>query len=126
MDPHPSWKILVLIYRDTDLEVTDNTGTYHHYVASMTEDEMRQAAAAATQFVKTDIPDLTNGNMVPEITVRFPERVLSELSSIGSGWWPSPEDTAPERNPGFDSAIVIWDPRAIDLTTNDDMCRYCQ
>lgn len=119
MDPHPSWKILVLIYQDTDFEITDNTGTYHHYVASMSQNEMEQAALAATQFVETDIPALTNGNMVPEITVRFPERVLSELSPISDGWWPSPMDSAPERDPEFDSVIVIWDPRAIDLTTNN-------
>lgn len=119
MDPHPSWKILVLIYQDTDFEVTDNTGTYHHYVASMTQDEMEQAALAAEQFVEIDIPALTSGNMVPEITVRFPDRVLNELSAIGGGYWPSPEDTAPERDPGFDSVFVIWDPRATDLTTNN-------
>lgn len=119
MDPNPSWKILVLIYQETDFEVTDNTGTYHHYVASMMQDEMEQAALAAKQFVEIDIPALTSGNMVPDITVRFPERVLSELSQVGDGWWPSPEDTAPERDPEFDSVIVIWDPRATDLTTNN-------
>ena len=119
MDPHPSWKILVLIYQETDFEVTDHSGTYHHYVASITQDELEQAALAAKQFVEIDIPALTSGNMVPEITVRFPGRALNELSSIGEGWWPSPEDTAPERDPEFDSVIVIWDPRATDLETNN-------
>ena len=101
-----------MIYQETDFEVTDNTGTYHHYVASMMQDEMEQAALAAKQFVEIDIPALTSGNMVPEITVRFPERALSELSPVGGGWWPSPGNTAPERNPEFDSVIVIWDPTA--------------
>jgi len=119
MDPHPSWKILVLIYQETDFEFTDNTGTYHHYVASIMQDEMEQAALAAKQFVEIDIPALTSGNMVPEITVRFSERALNELSPVGGGWWPSPEDTAPERDPEFDSVIVIWDPRTTDLTTNN-------
>jgi hypothetical protein len=119
MDPHPSWQILVLIYQETDFEVTDDDGTYHHYVASMTQEEMDQAVAAATQFIETDIPALTSGNMVPQLTVRFPVRELSELSPVGSGWWPSPEDTAPERDSEFDCVIVMWDPRATDLTTNN-------
>jgi len=117
MDPHPSWKLLILIYQETDFEVTDDSGTYHHYVASMTQDEMEQAVLIAKQFVEIDIPSLTSENMVPEITVRFPDRALTRLSPIDQGWWPSPEDTASERDPQFDSVIVIWDTRAIDLTT---------
>jgi hypothetical protein len=117
MDPHPSWKLLILIYQETDFEVTDDSGIYHHYVASMTQDEMEQAALIAKQFVEIDIPALTSENMVPEITVRFPDRALTRLSPIAQGWWPSPEDTASERDPQFDSVIVIWDTRAIDLTT---------
>jgi hypothetical protein len=117
MDPHPGWKILVLIYRQTDFEVTDSDGTCHHYVASMTQDEMDQAAAAAKDFVEIDIPALTSGNMIPRLTIRYPERKLNRLSPHGSGWWPSPQDTVAERDPNFDSVIVIWDTRATDLTT---------
>jgi len=117
MDPHPSWKILVLIYQETDFEDTDDAEIYHHYVASMTQDEMEQAALVAKQFVEIDIPALTSGNMVPEVTVRFPDHALTRLMPIGEGWWPSPMDTASDRDPEFDSVIVIWDPRAIDLTT---------
>ncbi len=119
LDPHPSWKILVLIYRETDFEVTDDKGTYHHYVASISQTEMEQAALAARQFVEIDIPALTSGNMVPEITVRFPERALNELTPNGGGWWPSPADTMAERSPEFDSVIVVWDPRVFDLANNN-------
>jgi len=117
MIPHPSWKFLVLIYQETDFAVTDEDGTAHRYVASMTQDEIEEAALASTLFVEDDIPALTSGNMIPEVTVRFPERALTELSPVGGGWWPSPADTAPERDPQFDSVIVIWDPRATDLLT---------
>lgn len=121
MDPHPGWKILVLIYQETNFEVKDNSGsTIHHYVASMTQAEMDQAAEAARLFVETDIPVLTSGNMVPEIRVRFPGRALDRLSSMGSGrWWPAPGDTAPERDPEFDSVIVIWEPWVTDLKAAD-------
>lgn len=118
LDPHPGWKILVLIYQETDFEVTDDNGIYHHYVASMTQDEMDQAAMAAKDFVEIDIPALTSGNMIPQITVRFPDRALTQLSPIGGGWWPSPQDTGAERDSAFDSVIVIWEPWVKDLTTN--------
>jgi hypothetical protein len=120
IDPHPGWKILVLIYQETDFEVTDDSGIFHHYVALMTQYEMEQAALAATQFVETDIPALTSQNMLPEVTVRFPDHALTRLSPIADGWWPSPEDTASDRDPKFDSIIVIWDTRATDLTTGLD------
>jgi hypothetical protein len=119
MNPHPSWKILVLIFRDTDLEVTDGDGVKHHYVASMTREEAQRAATAARQFVTVDIPALTSGNMVPEVMVRFPDHALTDLSPLGEGWWPSPGDTATDRDPDFDSVIVIWDTRATDLETGE-------
>jgi hypothetical protein len=120
MDPHPSWKILVLIYQNTDFQVTDGEGIFHHYVASMTQDEMDRAAESATAFVETDIPALASGNMIPEITVRFPDRALTQLSPIGGGWWPSRTDTASDRDPQFDSVIVIWDTRTTDTVSGED------
>ena len=119
MDPHPAWKILVLIYQDTDFEVTDDGGVVHRYVASMTHDESQKAALAAKRFVEVDIPALTSGNMVPEVSIRFPDHALSHLSPTGGGYWPSPEDTAEDRDPEFDSVIVIWDTRAVDVTTGE-------
>jgi hypothetical protein len=91
----------------------------HHVVASMTPDEKDQAASAATQFVKTDIPALTSGNMIPILTIRYPDRALTELGPNAGGWWPAPENTATERDPAFDSVIVIWDPRCIDQNTGE-------
>jgi len=117
LSPHPSWRILVLIYRDTDFSYIDSSGTQHHVVASMTQYEVDQAANAARQFVENDIPALTSGNMTPTVTIRYPDRALTKLSSNSSGWWPSPQDTIGERDPAFDSVIVIWDPRTIDLMT---------
>ncbi|PKH06836.1 hypothetical protein [Moritella sp. Urea-trap-13] len=120
MDPAPSWKILILIYQNTDFQMTDGEGIFHHYVASMTQDEMDRATEAATAFVETDIPALTSGNMIPEITVRYPDHALTQLSPVGSGWWPSKIDTASDRDPRFDSVIVIWDTRATDTETGED------
>lgn len=114
---YPGWKILVLIYERTDALVTDIDGVQHHMVGAMTEAEVERATLAATNFVETDIPALTSGNMVPELTIRYPEHPLIELTPFGQWWWPSPVNTAADRDPAFDSVIVIWDPRVIDQYT---------
>lgn len=120
-NPHPRWNILVLIYRGTDFTYTDSSGTQRHVVATMADDEVEQAANAARQFVEKDIPALTSTNMLPRLTIRYPEEPLTELSRHGEGWWPSPENTAPSRDPAFDSVIVIWDPRTIDQNTGQSI-----
>lgn len=117
IDPHPRWNILVLIYRDTNFTYRDNFGVQHQVMASMTQDEIAQAADAARQFVEQDIPALNSANMLPRLTIRYPERALTALAPNGTGWWPAPENTAGELDPAFDSVIVIWDPRATDQVT---------
>jgi hypothetical protein len=111
--PAPGWKLLVLIYGQTDVVLSDG----HHVVATMTEDEKDVAEANATRFVTQDVPALTSGLMVPTLEVRFPDHPLDRLSPIAEGWWPSPGDVQADRDRAFDSLLVIWDPRVTDLTT---------
>lgn len=119
--PAPAWKILVLIYRTTDFTYVDTGGVERHVVARMSLSERNRAASEATAFVTQDIPALTSGIMTPTVTIRYPDHPLTRLSPNGSGWWPSPEDTAEDRDPSFDSVIVIWDPRAVDQRTGEDI-----
>lgn len=114
-DPHPRWKILVLIYDSTDVTLTDATGT-RHVIGHVEPAQLETAAANAARFVNNDIPALSSGNMVPELTVRYPG-TLRRLTELGGGWWPSPADTAGERDPSFDSVIVIWQPTVTDQAT---------
>lgn len=116
-DPHPSWKILVLIYGTTDLSTLDAAGVRHRYVGQMSELEKQQVAESARRFVEQDIPALTSRNMIPTLTIRHPARALDRLTRYGSGWWPGPWDTEPERDPAFDSVIVIWRAWATDQAT---------
>lgn len=119
-NPHPNWKILVLIYGATDFTHTDSMGVQQHFVATMTEEEKEQAANNAKLFVEQDIPKLTSGNMKPKLTIRYPEQALTQLTgSSETGWSPDPEDTKADRDPAFDSVIVIWDPRAIEQNTGE-------
>lgn len=116
-DPHPSWDVLVLIYDRTDFTYTDQFGT-HHLVGQIPPEQVAAAAANATRFVNTDIPALTSGNMIPTLTVRYPG-TLRTLTAFGEAWWPSPADTAAERDVAFDSVIVIWQPTVVDQGTGE-------
>jgi hypothetical protein len=117
VEPHPSWKILALIYDQTDFSYIDQNGDPHHYVAQMSAQEVAAATDVVSIFVEQDIPELTSGEMVPTLTVRYPTAPLSSLTPFGTAWWPAPEDVAAERDPAFDAVMVIWDPRAMDLVT---------
>jgi hypothetical protein len=86
-------------------------------MASMTPEEVARAADAARRFVEQDIPALTDTNVLPRLTIRYPEQALSALAPNGAGWWPAPENTAGDLDPAFDSVIVIWDPRCTDQLT---------
>jgi hypothetical protein len=115
--PHPGWKILVLIYDTVDFTFTDDLGASHYYFTVMTQEQKEQAALTATKFVEEDIPALTSGNMIPTVTVRYPERALTELSTFDSGWWPAPGNVSANLDPAFDSVIVIWNPWVVDEVT---------
>lgn len=111
------WRMLVLIYDRTELRYTDTSGTEQHIVAQMTPEEVEKARTRAILFATEDVPALTSGAMIPTVTVRTPSRTLDTLSRERDGWWPSPADTAAERDQAFDAVIVIWDPRGIDQAT---------
>lgn len=118
-DPHPGWKILALIFDTVDFRFTDEAGVPHHYFTVMTPEEKDQAAQTVAAFVEQDIPALTSGNMIPTITVRYPESSLTRLTAFYSGWWPGPWDVSAELDPAFDSVIVIWDPWVLDDATGE-------
>lgn len=113
-DPHPGWEILALIYDTVDFTHTDAQGVTHHYYTEMTQEEMDQTASVLHQFVEEDIPALDSGNMIPSLTIRYPERALTEIDSWGAGFSPTKRNVAPELDPAFDSIIVIWDPWVFD------------
>ena len=116
-DPHPRWKILVLIYDGTDAILTDAAGT-RHVIGRIEPGQLTMAGDNAARFVNVDIPALAGGHMVPELTVRYPG-TLRNVTLIGDRWWPSPQDTAGERDASFDSVIVIWQPTVTDQATGE-------
>jgi hypothetical protein len=133
MDPHPRWKILVLVYESVDFTFTDSTGSEHRFVSTLTEEEKERTVTAATRFAEIDVPALTSGNMVPELTIRFPDRVVTELEyscsnpSVpgGNGYWLGPTIARPDLDPAFDSIFVIWKGQGMDPGTGQDYSINC-
>ncbi len=113
------WKVLVLVYEATDFTYADANGT-HHVTGTIPATQLAEVDAAATRFVNTDIPALTSGHMVPYLTIRH-AGTLSSLATFGSEWWPSPweADINPQRDPAFDSVIVVWQPYVTDTVTGE-------
>lgn len=118
-DPHPDWKLLALVYDTTDFTYSDQSVT-RHVIGHIDPAQVAAAASAVSRFVLQDIPALTSGNMMPQMTIRYPGR-LTHLSPSGGGWWPSPADTANDDDPAFDSVIVIWQPTVVDQTTGEGL-----
>lgn len=110
---NPQWKVLVLIYTQTDFKFSNDKGE-HHLVGTMTEQEKNRAETQARRFFEQDVPELTSGCQRPVVTIRFPARALTRLDD---GYWPGPEITRPEVEPSFDSVIVIWKASGMDQVT---------
>ena len=117
---HPRWHILVLIYSAVDFKYIDESGIQHHVVTSMTQEEKDRAENAAKQFFESDVPALTSGNMLPLLTIRYPNCPLTQLDPFG-GYFPSMANTSSERDPAFDSIIVIWDSTGTDLNSGQSI-----
>ena len=56
--------------------------------------------------------------MIPRLTVTY-AGTLGSLTPFGDAWWPSPADTASDRDVAFDSVIVIWQPTVVDQSTGE-------
>ena len=119
-DPHPRWNVLALIYKSTDVTITQS-GVPRHVVGTVPQSRLDAAAAAVQRFVDADIPTLNEGNMIPRLTIRYPQ-ALSRVTARGSGWWPDPADTLNDRSPQeFDSVIVVWEPNVVDQVSGQSL-----
>ena len=127
LDDNPSWNVLVLIYGQTDFSYTDAGGAQQHFQAAMTANEMQRAEANARRFFADDVPALSSGMEHPRVTVRYPSHPLTTLTQTGQcgGYYPSPSDTAADREAGFDSVVVIWDDSSTVAGSPPDVFTTC-
>jgi len=112
LNKNPQWKILALIYTQTDFLYSDKIGE-HHFTSSMSANEIYRATSVLHQFVESDIPALSSGLQQPILTIRFPDQPLTNLEEF-CGYNPDMTSTAADLDPAFDSILVIWDDTGID------------
>ena len=116
--PMPTWNVLVLVYQLTDFTYTDSGAVEHRVIASMTTNELQQAAQAAQDFVNTDVPALSSGHSQPQVTVRYPTQTINDLTPYNTDtWWLGSDDIAQDLDPAFDSVIVVWDSAGTNIKT---------
>ncbi len=110
-----TWKVLVLVYRQTNLDFVDPSGKSRHLSATMSPSTESMMVGA----VKT-MPKLTrqwsSGLAAQAMTVVRPATTLTKLTALGGGaYWLAPEDIAADvalyAPPwSYDSIMVIWQP----------------
>jgi len=119
--PHPRWRILLLVYPQTDALIANPDGSARHVQGRSSQAELAKTIEEARLFAERDIPALTSGNMLPALTVRRVAEPLGTLSPVGEGWWPARSDVLTRLDPAFDSVIVVWDPRVKDVATGESL-----
>ena len=109
-----SWKVLVLVYRQTSLDFVGADGETRHLEATMSPS--REALVLRTVPTPGLVANWSSGVAAHRQTVVYPTRPLTSLSPLGNGaYWVGPGDVAAELDayapPGtYDSVLVLWQP----------------
>ena len=108
------WKMLVLVYRDIDVDYVDLDGQRKHLTATMPAEDARLMVDSFLNLVHRGVVYDYSGQVAElEAEVIFASRPLTTLTPTAGGYWPSPEDTRPEMDtyapPGtYDSVLILW------------------
>lgn len=108
------WKMLVLVYRHTDVDYVDLDGQRKHLTATMPAEDARLMVESFRHLTHRGVVYDYSGQVGElEAEVVYVNRPLTTLTPIGDGYWPAPDDTRPEVNayapPGaYDSVLILW------------------
>lgn len=110
-----TWKVLVLVYRQTNLEFVDASGQTRHLGATMSAATESLMVGAVESMPKL-VSQWSSGIAAQQMTVVRPMAPVTRLTALGGGaYWLAPEDIAadiaayaPARS--YDSIMVIWQP----------------
>ena len=112
--PPTSWKVLVLVYRQTSLDFVGAGGETRHLEATMSPS--MEALVLKTVPTPSLVANWSSGVAAQRQTVVYPPRPLTSLSPLGDGaYWVGPGDVAADLDvyapPGtYDSVLVLWQP----------------
>lgn len=109
-----SWKVLVLVYRQTNLDYVTASGEERHLEATMSP--AMEALVLKTVPTPKLVASWSSGLAAQSQTVVHPTRPLTSLSPLGDGaYWVGPGDVAAELDlyapsGSYDSVLVLWQP----------------
>ena len=108
------WKMLILIYPNTDTDYIDENGNPQHLTASMPAQDMENMKNSFLNLPhRKGVYDYSGQAAELEAHIVVVNRALNSLAPIGNGYWPSPDIVRPELNEHapkgkYDSVIVFW------------------
>jgi len=76
-----TWRILMIIFRETNTDYTGLDGQRHHMTVSLTEDNIDALLASLAGPVPAAVSDWSNGAVRWDLTVRYSPRAVSSLSA---------------------------------------------
>jgi hypothetical protein len=76
-----TWRILMIIFRETDTDYTGLDGQRHHMTVSLTQDNIDALLASLAGPVPAAVSDWSNGAVQWDLTVRYSPRPVSSLSA---------------------------------------------
>jgi hypothetical protein len=110
-----TWKVLVLVYRQTNLDFVDASGQTRHLGATMSA-ATESLMVGAVQTMPKLTHEWSSGVAAQQMTVVRPPTPLTRLTALGGGeYWLAPEDIAADialyaPTSAYDSIMVVWQP----------------
>ena len=107
------WKVLLLIYHNTNVTYIDSDGTNRHLYTSLSDAEMLKAQWAFQQYTSI-ANDFSSQEALVDYDIVHITRPITSISYLGdAGYWVSPSDVMVELDqyaqPGsYDSVFVHW------------------
>ena len=94
----PVWRALLLVYRQVDVDYTDDSGRQHHFSNQLSDEEIQAAVWSFRQY-----PSLADKHSKGEVLIQsdivYPTRAINSVTKMGKdAWWMSPNDTRTEIN----------------------------
>lgn len=109
------WKLLVIVYRDIDVDYVDVGGEMKHLAATMPlADEVAMIQSFRNLPHRGKVYGYSDQTAELEAHIEYSPRPLTTLSELDTySYWPSPVDTRTELDqfapPGmYDSVIIFW------------------
>lgn len=109
-----TWKVLVIVYRQIDLELKQPDGSRNHLRATMT-DEMYDLVMHTVEQVEPAVRNWSHGLADWSLTVVDAAQPLGEVEQLDDGYWVSPKAIRADLDryaPAgrYDSVVVVWQP----------------